>query len=82
MRPNICARTHRSRLNYAGSESNHDSERSLIALSNPRKGDTAMGFIEDFVGAHVDVATDAAEQAIDDTIDELTGANNDDNDNE
>jgi len=41
-----------------------------------------VSIFEDFVDIHVDVAKEALEGAIDDTIDVLTGQDDDDNDND
>jgi hypothetical protein len=41
-----------------------------------------MGIFEDFVDAHVDAAEEALKSAIDNTIDELTGADDDENEDE
>jgi len=39
-----------------------------------------MGLFEDFIDAHVDVAEKAVDDAINNTIDELTGQGDDDDD--
>lgn len=42
-----------------------------------RKGETHMRMLDDFLNAHIDVATEAAEQAIETAVEVVTGNTDD-----